>query len=413
MVAAAEEKAEEKRAAVQPAQKRFNGWAALVALLIVGMAWGGWWLSKPADPPVAAVAVPPPVTKPVPVEERAPPPQPSKPMIGTLTIHSEPPGATIRVNGVFLGVAPQDFRHTEGAVEIDAALEGYQRHSESAQVKPSESREVVMRLSPNPQLPVVVSPPLPSVAGPPMVKITGGQFQMGSPKNEAERDSDEKQHSVTVKDFELGKHEVTVGQFRQFIVASGYKTDAEKEGQGCYVWSDSTWQLKAGSSWRNPNFKQGDDHPVVCVSWNDAVAYTRWLSEQTGQSYHLPTEAEWEYACRGGAAGQRYCGGDSPDRLAWYTGNSGDKTHPVGQKAANGFGLYDMSGNVWEWTCSAYDKDYGGAEKECTNNNTGGPLAVRGGGWVGRPAGVRSAFRDGFTPADRFDFTGFRLARSL
>ncbi len=180
---------------------------------------------------------------------------------------------------------------------------------------------------------------------------------------------------------------------------------------GRYEVTQRQWETVMGS---NPSgFKDCLDCPVEQVSWNDVQGYLRKLNQQAGKSYRLPTEAEWEYACRGGVAGQIYCGGDSPDRLAWYTGNSGDKTHPVGQKAANGFGLYDMSGNVLEWTCSVYDEDYGGAEKECTKNSAGGFLSVRGGSWNINLGRLRSANRGGNIPTHRNLVQGFRLARSL
>lgn len=136
------------------------------------------------------------------------------------------------------------------------------------------------------------------------------------------------------------------------------------------------------------------------------------LNQKTGKNYRLPTEAEWEYACRGGKTGERYCGGDNLDRVAWHEGNSGHQTHPVGQKAANGFGLYDMSGNVWEWTCSVYVNDYGGAGQRCSNNDRTDYLAVRGGSWDGLPVGVRSAYRYWVDPPYRYFYLGFRLARS-
>ena len=172
----------------------------------------------------------------------------------------------------------------------------------------------------------------------------------------------------------------------------------------------------------NPSrFKHGDDYPVEQVSWNDVQAYLQKLNARTGQKYRLPTEAEWEYACRGGIAGQRFCGGDDPKRLAWYDANSGDQTHPVGQKAANSFGLYDLSGNVWEWTCSLYGKSYNGAESTCSYDNTGGSSvveggspAVRGGSWYDGPAWVRSAARSkNYYSFSRDGYVGFRLARSL
>ena len=162
------------------------------------------------------------------------------------------------------------------------------------------------------------------------------------------------------------------------------------------------------------------------------VAYTQWLSEQTGQSYRLPTEAEWEYAARAGTTTARYWG-DNPDQACQYAnvadqtvgpeGGSWSVKHecndgywypaPVGRFQANDFRLNDMLGNVWEWTCSAYDKDYSGAEKICTDNSTGGPLVVRGGDWLLQPAWVRSAKRTWNYPTYRSLYQGFRLARSL
>ncbi|MFZ4789743.1 MAG: SUMF1/EgtB/PvdO family nonheme iron enzyme [Candidatus Competibacteraceae bacterium] len=236
--------------------------------------------------------------------------------------------------------------------------------------------------------PTLIPAPLRLSFEPEMVRVVGGCFQMGSPALETGHQSDEGQHQVCVKDFEIGKYEVTQSQ----------------------------WQAVMGG---NPSFLSSlpslicPDCPVEMVSWNDVQDYLRKLNQQTWENYRLPTEAEWEYACRGGVEGQRYCGGDSPDRLAWHDENSGSKTHPVGRKAANGFGLYDMSGNVWEWTCSAYDKDYGGAEEVCTNNSTVGPLSVRGSSWNNQPAWVRSANRDRNGPTDCNNNTGFRLARSL
>lgn len=273
--------------------------------------------------------------------------------------------------------------------------------------------------------------------GPAMVVIPAGKFQMGAPEGEAGRDADERQHSVKIeKPFAIGQHEVTRGEFRRFVEVSGHKTDAERnEGgyEGCSVtyregseWNDG---YRAGYSWWNPNFKQGDAHPVVCVSWNDAMAYAKWLSRQTGRTYRLPTEAEWEYAARAGTTTVRYWG-DDPNQACRYA-NVADQTAkkifpnltihacddghvhtaPVGSFQPNAWLLHDMLGNVWEWTCSAYDKNYGGAEQRCAGNDTIETRVVRGGAWDESPAWVRSALRYGDSPTLRYGNEGFRLAR--
>lgn len=262
-----------------------------------------------------------------------------------------------------------------------------------------------------------------------MVKIRGGRFLMGSPANESGRDSDERQHEVQVADFAIGKYEVTVGQFKQFVTAAGYQTDAEKGG-GCFTWTGSEWKLEAGTDWKTPGFPQTDAQPVVCVSWNDAVAYAAWLSGQPGHPYRLPTEAEWEYAARAGTTTARYWG-DDPGKGCDFA-NGADQTAkeqfsswtvmdcrdgyvypaPVGHFQPNRLGLYDMLGNVWEWTCSAYDKDYGGAEQHCvTDKNSNKFRVLRGGSWRTEPRGLRGAARDGNIPHDGSSDRGFRLAR--
>ena len=165
----------------------------------------------------------------------------------------------------------------------------------------------------------------PSHGGAPrMVRIPGGRFQMGSPAAETGRDGDEGQHWVSLSAFEMGAHEVTVGAFRRFVAASGYRTEAE-QGDGCWVSTGGQWEQKKDRDWRNPNFAQGDDHPVVCVSWNDALAYAKWLSAQTGKTYRLPTEAEWEYAARGGTTTV-----SSPSYKAPFGAQLSDKRRTVG-----------------------------------------------------------------------------------
>ena len=157
----------------------------------------------------------------------------------------------------------------------------------------------------------------------------------------------------------------------------------------------------------------GDDCPVEQVSWDDAQAYVKWLSNKTGKQYRLPSEAEWEYACRAGGQ-QKYCGSDSLDSVAWYDGNSGNSTHPVGRKQPNAFGLYDMSGNVWEWVEDSSQDDYNGAP---TNGSVwlgdGAKRVFRGGSWNITPQYARAAKRSRDKPAIRDNSLGFRVARTL
>jgi formylglycine-generating enzyme required for sulfatase activity len=259
--------------------------------------------------------------------------------------------------------------------------------------------------------------------GPEMVVVPAGRFLMGSPEGELERRDDERQHEVQVAVFAIGKYAVTVGQFKRFVEAEGYQTEAEKEG-GIYCWTGSEWKQDPDKNWRNPGFPQTDNYPVVGVSWNDAVLYADWLSEQSGQQYRLPTEAEWEYACRAGTATPFYFGETINTDQANYDGNcvygkgrkgiDRQKTVEVGHFPANAWGLHGMHGNVWEWTASEYDEKYGGAELQgVSDRNSGGPRVLRGGSWLNVPLWLRSAARSGYDPRNRFNIFGFRLARTL
>ncbi len=231
------------------------------------------------------------------------------------------------------------------------------------------------------------------------VKVPAGSFEMGG-----EGYGESPIHTVQIsRDVHMTPHEVTVGQFRRFVEATGYQTDAEKQGS-CRTWTGSQWEYTKGASWRNPGLQQTDAHPVVCVSWNDAVAFAEWAGGR------LPTEAEWEYAARAGTTGD-YAG--DLDAMAWYSKNSDNSTHPVGQKAPNDWGLYDMHGNVWEWVQDWYDSDYydGSPTKDPKGPASGSYRVIRGGGWYNGARGVRSALRGYGTPDDRSSRIGFRIVR--
>jgi len=248
---------------------------------------------------------------------------------------------------------------------------------------------------------------------PEMVFVQRGSFQMGS--NEGD-DSEKPVHTVTVGSFYMGKYEVTVAQFRQFINDAGYQTDADKDG-GSYIWTGK-WEKRSGVNWKcdaegNIRPQSEYNHPVIHVSWNDATEYCNWLSRKTGKNYWLPTEAEWEYAARGGnqSRGYTYSGGNNLDEVAWYDGNSGNKTHPVGQKRPNELGLYDMSGNVWEWCKDWYGGDFYKTSSaiEPKGPSTGSYRVSRGGSWYSNAQICRPSYRLSYLPGYRISFLGFRL----
>lgn len=217
---------------------------------------------------------------------------------------------------------------------------------------------------------------------PEMVVVPAGSFDMGSNNGEAE---EKPVHRVTIgKAFALGKTEVTQGQ----------------------------WKAVMGN---NPsNFKNcGDNCPVEQVSWDDAQAFIQKLNAQTGKQYRLPSEAEWEYACHA-ASQSEYCGGDNIDSVAWHNGNSGRATHPSARKQANAWGLYDMSGNVSEWTADSYHYSYNGAPGDGTEwPGDGRNRVLLGGSWYDNAQSTRAANRGSLDPAARYFFSGFRLARTL
>ncbi len=260
---------------------------------------------------------------------------------------------------------------------------------------------------------------------PEMVLIPAGTFEMGSETG----DSDEKPvHAWKMGEFYMSKYETTRGQFAAFVSDTDYQTEAEK-GDGCYGWSGNSWEKKKEFTWRNMGFSQEDTHPVACVSWNDAVAYSAWLSKKTGKTYRLPTEAEWEYAARAGTTTERYWGDDVGKACAyanvadltakkkfpeWTIHNCEDGyvyTAPVGRKKANSFGLYDMLGNVWEWTCSEYGAYSEGKQVKC-NQSVTGQRVLRGGSWFNFAILVRSASRYGLDATYRSFTLGFRLISS-
>jgi len=226
---------------------------------------------------------------------------------------------------------------------------------------------------------------------PEMVLLRGGCFQMGSPEDEARRYDNERLQRVCVDDVYAGVYEVTFDQYDEFARATGGNLPGDQ------------------------GFGRGN-RPVIRVRWRDAMAYAKWLSQETGKRYRLPTEADWEYAARGGSASAYPWGDTVSDSRANCNGCGSrwddSKTAPVGSFSPNGYGLYDTAGNVWEWTCSEYSKSYRGSERRCKATRSG-RKSLRGGSWHSKPERVRSASREGYSANGRYLDVGFRLFRDV
>ena len=260
-----------------------------------------------------------------------------------------------------------------------------------------------------------------------MVDIPGGRFQMGCSPGDKDCDKSEKPvHDVEVRAFRMSKYDVTVSQFGKFVQATGYRTDAERDAgglDGCYIeYVSGRSDYRAGSSWRNPGFHQDNNEPVVCVSWNDAHAYAQWLSRLSDRHFRLPSEAEWEYAARAGSAPRFYWGNAASHDQANYGGDqccaaaaSGrDRwmhTSPAGSFPPNRFGLFDMAGNVRQWTADCVNEHYEGAPTSAAPRTDGDCKlrVVRNGSWTDPPHRLRVSGRDAVDVVDRLDGLGFRL----
>ncbi|MDR0971006.1 MAG: formylglycine-generating enzyme family protein [Bacteroidales bacterium] len=223
----------------------------------------------------------------------------------------------------------------------------------------------------------------PHPAEPEMVQVEGGSFMMGC-TNEQGKDCLDRElptHSVTLSSFKISKYEITQEQYQRIMGI-------------------------------NPSYNaSGDNYPVENVSWNDAQEFCKRLSDSTGKQYRLPTEAEWEYAARGGnkSKGYKYSGSNNIDEVAWYYSNNGNKTYLVGQKLPNELGIYDMSGNVWEWCSDNYGHYTTEAQTNPIGSYTGSNRVNRGGSWDYDATYCRVANRSYDVPNAIGDMVGFRV----
>jgi len=244
-----------------------------------------------------------------------------------------------------------------------------------------------------------------------LVRIPAGRFLMGS--SSGSRD-ERPAYEVAIADgLYLGRTEVTVRQFRAFAEATGYKTDAEKLGWANTCPLPGLHPHQRGLDWRRPGFEPSDDHPAVVLSRNDAAAFCRWLSEQTGRTCRLPTEAEWEYAARAGRQDDSTRGLED---VAWHEDNTSDSPHTVATKVANPWGLHDMHGNAWEWCLDFFTTSYEGAPTDGSPRwdlSPASDVVSRGGSFRNPPGWLGSAIRMGSFPDCSNYNNGFRIVRVL
>ena len=243
-----------------------------------------------------------------------------------------------------------------------------------------------------------------------MIGVPAGNFLMGSPEGEGDGDEHPQRRVLIKTAFAVSVAPVTRGEFAAFIGVTDYPIE-----KGAYVWDGRNWKNDPNKSWRDPGFKQEDDHPVVCVNWHDAKAYVQWLADRSGKAFRLLSEAEWEYCCRAGTTSAYSTGASITPKQANF-GGSAKGTTSISKFPPNAWGLRDMHGNVWEWCEDNWHGDYSGNPPTDGSAWAGGDLSrrvLRGGSWGSDPQYLRSAYRDGVRPVNRVDDVGFRVARTL
>ena len=315
------------------------------------------------------------------------------PIVGTLSLLSTPLGATIKVDGKDCGTTPRNIDDLLiGQHTVTLSFKGYDERRATVEIKEQQTADLNLTLTKT-----AVSA-TPSVGGTPsasggrtftvkgvsfvMMPVEGGTFQMGGTAEQGSDayNSEKPAHSVTLSSYSIGQTEVT----------------------------QALWQAVMGS---NPPYNKGDNLPVVYVSWNDCQKFITKLNRLTGQKFRLPTEAEWEYAARGGklSKGYKYSGSNTLADVAWYKDNSSE-THPVATKLPNELGLYDMSGNVFEW-CQDWDGSYSSsAQSNPMGPSSGSYRVYRGGSWDCIAVNCRVPRRGSFPPSSSLNYIGFRLA---
>ena len=299
------------------------------------------------------------------------------PIYGSLIVDGSPADAVVYVDGKKVGTSPLFVSELLiGTHTIRLEKDGYNKQEKTVQIAESQESMLEFTLTKGTKTFTVNGVSFN------MIKVQGGTFTMGATSEQGSdaRDSEKPTHQVTLSDYMIGETEVT----------------------------QELWKAVMGS---NPSYFSGTNLPVEKVSWNDCQTFIRKLNRLTGKKFRLPTEAEWEYAARGGnkSKGYKYAGSNTLSDVAWYADNSGSKTHPVKQKQANELGLYDMSGNVWEW-CQDWDGEYSSsAQTNPTGPSSGFCRVCRGGSESYSPFYCRVAYRSKYDPSYRYDLLGFRV----
>ncbi|MBR5241384.1 MAG: SUMF1/EgtB/PvdO family nonheme iron enzyme [Muribaculaceae bacterium] len=322
------------------------------------------------------------------------------PRYGVLDLQTSPAKASVMIDGKEMGVTPQIIKNILiGKRSITLKKEGYETLTKNVTIEEGKVQPEKLTLQKKTeQQPIAVTQPKENKTTTKdftetikglnlqMVYVEGGTFTMGATSEQGSdaRDDEKPSHKVTLSSYYIGKYEVTQAQWRAIMG-------------------------------KNPSYFTGDNNPVEMVRWYEAQEFCKKLSELTGKKYRLPTEAEWEYAARGGkkSKGYKYSGSNNIEDVAWYTSNSGSKTHPVGQKQPNELGIYDMSGNVNEWCYDWYDSYTSLPQTDPTGAASGSYRVNRGGSWSYYAYGCRVSNRSNSYPDYRYYYMGLRIASDL
>ncbi|MBQ9363487.1 MAG: SUMF1/EgtB/PvdO family nonheme iron enzyme, partial [Bacteroidaceae bacterium] len=314
------------------------------------------------------------------------------PITGFVSVMSNPAGAKILIDGQEVGVSPKNVPDVLiGSRKVTIKADGYKDYTETVVVKEGEMASVSATMekgfTPGEGRTFMVN----GVSFK-MVPVSGGTFRMGSTDSDA-WDDEKTVHNVTLSSYMIGETEVTQGLW-EAVMGSNVRQQRDK--------ANTSWPLRG----------EGAKYPMYYVSWNECQEFIQKLNTLTGAKFRLPTEAEWEFAARGGTKSNsyKYSGSNTLSDVAWYTENSGSNTHEVATKRPNELGLHDMSGNVWEW-CQDWYGDYSSsAQTNPTGASSGSFRVNRGGSWNSYARGCRSSYRSRNTPSCRYDGLGLRLA---